>query len=119
MWKTFFGDIPRGQLVMFIDGDPLSCHPDNLRLISRQQNMPRNWNPLKAAQTMKQLYAENRVNNPSRWLRDEFVLRTVSRDPIVQEHIRTQVPVLIRLKRELLLLKRNKKSNSSVNDLLR
>ena len=112
VWQTFFGPIPATRLVTFIDSDSLNCHPDNLRLMSRQQNMRRNVNPPKAAQTMKRLYAEDRIDNPPKRLHDDYVLGTISRDPLIQERIRRQTPGLIGLKRELLLLKRTNKNHT-------
>ena len=113
VWETFFGPIPAGQLVTFIDGNTLNCHPDNLRLISRQENLRRNKNPAKAAKTLKRRRAANGVDNPSLRLSDSFVLSTISRDPVVQELIKTRAPELIDLKRQLLRQERGNKPSSS------
>lgn len=38
-WIKKHGPIPEGFILSFIDGDTLNCEPENLKLITRQQNM--------------------------------------------------------------------------------
>ena len=41
-YKKHHGEIPRGMIVAFIDGNSMNCDPSNLELISKQENMRRN-----------------------------------------------------------------------------
>jgi hypothetical protein len=41
-WKFFYGDIPEGMMVTHKDGNTLNCDPENLRLITRAENIIRN-----------------------------------------------------------------------------
>lgn len=37
-WEKANGPMPTGHILRFIDGDRANCHPDNLLLVSRQEN---------------------------------------------------------------------------------
>lgn len=41
-YKKFIGEIPEGYVVVLKDGNPVNCHPFNLKLISKLENMRRN-----------------------------------------------------------------------------
>jgi hypothetical protein len=41
-YKKFIGEIPPGMIVAFKDKNSLNCEPENLMLLTRQQNMARN-----------------------------------------------------------------------------
>lgn len=41
-YKKFIGEIPESHIVTFKDGNPKNCHPFNLTLLSRSENMQRN-----------------------------------------------------------------------------
>jgi hypothetical protein len=61
-WAKWFGPIPEGMLVTHIDGDTTNCRPDNLVLITRAQNATRNHNRKKAAESMRKVWAQKRLN---------------------------------------------------------
>ena len=52
-WKLHNGDIPAGYLVGHKDGDTLNCEPDNLFLLSRAENVRRNFDVEKVVATKK------------------------------------------------------------------
>jgi hypothetical protein len=41
-WEKYFGPVPKGHNVQFLDGDTLNCDISNLYLISRKKQMRRN-----------------------------------------------------------------------------
>lgn len=41
-YEKFIGDIPDGFIVALKDGNPANCHPFNLELLSKRENMLRN-----------------------------------------------------------------------------
>jgi len=42
VWKQANGEIPKGSVIAFIDGDSMNCDLRNLKMISRADNMRRN-----------------------------------------------------------------------------
>lgn len=42
VYTETFGEIPEGYIITFKDGNTLNCIPENLKAISRQENMHRN-----------------------------------------------------------------------------
>jgi len=42
LYRQHYGDIPKGYVVAFKDGNSLNCEIDNLELLTRKQNMLRN-----------------------------------------------------------------------------
>jgi hypothetical protein len=42
LWEQAHGEIPKGYVVTFIDGNKTNCTIENLRLISRRENLMRN-----------------------------------------------------------------------------
>jgi hypothetical protein len=42
VWTQANGEIPRGSVVIFLDGNYLNCELSNLQVISRKENMARN-----------------------------------------------------------------------------
>jgi hypothetical protein len=65
-WAKYFGPIPEGMLVTHKDGVTTNCSPDNLMLITRAQNAIRNHNSKKAAESMRNVWAQKRLNNVQR-----------------------------------------------------
>lgn len=53
IWKLHNGDIPASHIVAFKDGDSLNCDIDNLFLLSRADNVRRNFNVKKIVKTKK------------------------------------------------------------------
>jgi len=41
-WELKYGPIPKGYLLRFIDNNSMNCEPDNLEVITRQENMMKN-----------------------------------------------------------------------------
>lgn len=39
IWQAHYGEIPKGKIVIFLDGNPENCVIDNLQLIDRKCNM--------------------------------------------------------------------------------
>jgi hypothetical protein len=42
VWTQANGEIPRGSVVIFLDGNYLNCELSNLKVITRKENMARN-----------------------------------------------------------------------------
>lgn len=42
VWEQQFGEIPRGMIIAFVNGDTMNCELSNLVMISKQQNLRRN-----------------------------------------------------------------------------
>lgn len=60
IWRMNYGDIPAGRVIAFKDGNTLNTNISNLLMITRKENLNRNRNRKKAADTMKKLWrAEN------------------------------------------------------------
>lgn len=41
LWRQNYGEIPKGMIITYIDGDPMNCVIDNLEMITRQENLQR------------------------------------------------------------------------------
>ena len=53
LWKQEYGSIPKGMLIIFKDKNTLNCVIENLEMISRVENLMRNRNRKKMAETLK------------------------------------------------------------------
>lgn len=42
IWEEVNGEIPKGHIIQFIDGDPLNCTLENMELISRRESLALN-----------------------------------------------------------------------------
>lgn len=63
VWEQEHGEIPKGYVVTFIDGNKLNCSIENLQLISMRENMMRNQgneNPEKKAVRIAKLMASRK-----------------------------------------------------------
>ena len=56
LWEQTYGPIPPGMILVFKDRNPLNCDLDNLELISRRENLRRNSNRKKAAESLKRTW---------------------------------------------------------------
>ena len=56
LWEQEYGKIPEGMLIAFKDGNQLNCVLENLEIISRIENLKRNENRKKMAESMKALW---------------------------------------------------------------
>ncbi|HUX57110.1 MAG TPA: HNH endonuclease signature motif containing protein [Bacteroidales bacterium] len=56
IWMQQYGDIPKGMIVIFSDGNQLNPGIQNLEMISRSENMLRNQNRTKAAESMRKTW---------------------------------------------------------------
>jgi predicted transcriptional regulator len=83
VWERHFGKIPSGDIVVFKDGNPLNCEIDNLKLISKLDNMNRNC------------YS------------DEIIVKRLMgvKDEALAEHILTERRDLLELKKQNMNLK--------------
>src|SRR3989304_2107449 len=63
LWELIHGDIPPGHIVIFIDGDTMNCHIDNLRCISMADNMRRNFNPTKISKSLKETWRADKLRD--------------------------------------------------------
>lgn len=61
LWEQANGPIPEGHILVFRDRDPMNCELDNLELITRSENLRRNYNRDKAAESMRQKWKRVRV----------------------------------------------------------
>ncbi len=68
-WEQANGPIPRGYLLRFIDGDSMNCELDNLELITRADNVLRNINREKAAESIKMRW---KIKRAKAKLKEEF-----------------------------------------------
>lgn len=64
VYESTHGQIPKGKIVVFKDGNTLNCHPDNLELISRVENMKRNSATLNLSDGMIVHWLSNKGKNP-------------------------------------------------------
>lgn len=60
-WKKHHGEIPKGYLVAFKDGNQLNCDIDNLMLISMAENMKRNNNEKNRVAGIKRHYRRKEI----------------------------------------------------------
>jgi len=56
VWQRVHGPIPKGYCIAYKDGNIMNCQIENLFMLSRAENMRRNQNREKAAQSMKKRY---------------------------------------------------------------
>lgn len=56
LWEQENGPIPAGHNLIFRDGNTMNCALDNLELISRAENVKRNTNRTKAAETLRGIW---------------------------------------------------------------
>ena len=61
IWELAHGAIPEGYLVVFVDGDTMNCTIENLMIISKTENIRRNGNRVKAAETLRKIYRREKV----------------------------------------------------------
>jgi len=61
IWKQYYGEIPKGMIIIFRDGDHININISNLEMISRRENLSRNWNRKKFSKTMKSLWRIERL----------------------------------------------------------
>ncbi len=65
LWEQEHGAIPKGMVVRFRDGDTMNCTIDNLELVTRRENMKKNFHELpKELMTAKKLIT--RIQNYER-----------------------------------------------------
>ena len=69
LWEQANGPVPAGYIVVFRDGNSLNCELSNLELISRAENVRRNHNRPKAAESMKKRWKIKKTLEP---LKKEF-----------------------------------------------
>ena len=60
VWEQYNGQIPKGYIIRFKDGDTLNCAISNLECISRRENMKRNTNYQKSAESMRRRWASEK-----------------------------------------------------------
>lgn len=91
-WIKHHGPIPPGHCVSFIDGNSLNCDIENLRLITRKENMLRNSGAINLPDRMVAFYLAGKNGNPKAFAR---------------------TPELIKLKRDQLISNRTIKAKSN------
>lgn len=117
LWQQAHGPIPQGYIVAFKDGVTTHCCLSNLVLLTKKENMDRNRNYKKAAQTQRQLRKEGKIDNGA--LKDTCIARRLSRgDEQLMEDILAYFPELIALKKTSLelnrVIKNHKKSHETI-----
>jgi hypothetical protein len=60
-WELHHGKIPCGHVLRFLDGDTMNCDISNLECLSMSDNMNRNRNRKKAAETMKDIWKREKL----------------------------------------------------------
>ena len=60
IYEKEYGAIPKGYIIRFKDGDTMNCTLENLECISRRENMERNRNVEKAAESMRRRWASEK-----------------------------------------------------------
>jgi len=61
LWEKNFGKIPEGMIIVFKDGNSLNCDLKNLEMISRAENLKRNTNYKKSAESVRNLWRMERL----------------------------------------------------------
>jgi len=61
IWKQYYGEIPKGMIIIFKDGNQLNPNISNLEMISRRENLLRNCNRKKISETMKSLWRKEKL----------------------------------------------------------
>jgi hypothetical protein len=60
IWEQKYGEIPKGFILRFKDGDTMNCEINNLEMIRRRENMKRNRNSQKAGERMAELWHQEK-----------------------------------------------------------
>lgn len=63
LWEQTNGEIPKGMLIVFKDRDSTNCTIENLECISMKENLIRNRNRKKAAESMRKTWAIEKMRN--------------------------------------------------------
>ena len=90
LWGQERGEIPKGGIIRFRDGNTLNCSLDNLELISRKENAERN--------------IKEEGQNPAQRLTDGYIKAILATNTGMNKEQVT--PEMIELKRTQLLLNR-------------
>lgn len=61
IWQQHHGDIPRGMVITFRDGDQMNCSIHNLLMMSKADNLRRNYNAEKKVESLRTLYKRERI----------------------------------------------------------
>lgn len=105
LWEQAHGPIPKGIPLVFKNGNTLDCRLENLELISRKELLKRNRNREKAAQSLRETWAEG--NHGVHTLSDSYVAGMLAYgNQDIKQEILDYYPWLIEAKRASLLLNR-------------
>ncbi len=97
LWEKEYGEIPKGKLITFIDGNPMNCKIENLEMIDRAEHLRRRW---QAAGGM-----------PYELMSDNYVTSVLKRNGIHPDAITNEMIEVKRL--QLILIKKLKKDERS------
>jgi len=61
VWRQHYGEIPKGMIIAFRDGNALNCDIGNLECISRKENMARNRNREKQSASMREKWRKSKL----------------------------------------------------------
>jgi len=61
IWEQNYGGIPNGNIIIFRDGNTFNCELTNLGMITRKENLTRNINRGKAAQSLKETWRKEKM----------------------------------------------------------
>jgi hypothetical protein len=106
IWQQANGPIPKDSVVIFKDGNTLNCVLDNLEMITKAENARRNVNYDKSAISMRQLWADGKIDNGMRSLDDNYIARMMAGGDQALKAAILENPELIELKRTSLHLNR-------------
>ena len=60
IWEQHNGEIPKGNIILFKDGNTSNIDISNLRIITKQENLIRNRNREKAAKSLKETWRKEK-----------------------------------------------------------
>ena len=76
LWESEHGEIPKGRIVVFKDGNSMNVTLDNLELITRAENMYRNSRHGYPAEVIPSLLLVNQINKTLQSIQnEEYTLR--------------------------------------------
>ena len=62
-YKKYIGEIIPSSVITFKDGNTENCSPDNLKMITRAENVKRNLNREKATKSLKELWKREKYRS--------------------------------------------------------
>ena len=102
VWEQAHGPIPKSTIITFKNKDTLDCRLENLKLISRADNLRRNANREKAAKSLQEQWDSGRRYENNHWVASMIAYGK----PDLKKEILENHQDLIEIKRKQLKLRR-------------